>query len=272
MFRYNDPREAAKMRQNIIQCKENGGNTMSSAHLNRSLLSQSLSDLRISAGNNSFSLAQNQPEEDLDIQEICGEEESLNVHNMFQKDTINTTKNVSSIKCNSNHNQNAIKYNSNQLPNEQRSVIDDNSSSSNAVIENNMKCNQLCSDEFTTSGSNINSAISSSKICDRKSNTKTKNTNLKELNISAIEERSIQNSQEDSEQNNSVVLVGHPPKLIDRKYEHHPATSPAGSAVEDGSSTEMTTSRESECSSASSIHEMAKLYEQIGEQKEMVMK
>ena len=63
MFRYNDPREAAKMRLTISNSKEKGTATL--LNHNRSLLSQSLSDLRI-ASNNVLAIAK----EDMEIHEI----------------------------------------------------------------------------------------------------------------------------------------------------------------------------------------------------------
>ena len=73
----------------------------------------------------------------------------------------------------------------------------------------------------------------------------------------------MQNSEEESEANYSLHARSHL-NINDRKIR-------ARTPDSEGYST-MITSHESECSSSSSIPEMAKLYEQIGEQKETVMK
>ena len=86
------------------------------------------------------------------------------------------------------------------------------------------------------------------------------------LDISKIEKKEIpiiQSSEEETETNgplNANIML----KVNGNKVR--------ASTPESGQSSEMTTSHESECSSSSSVQEMAKLYEQIGEQKETVMK
>ena len=272
MFRYNDPREAAKMRLNISQRKENC-NAVNLLNHNRSLLSQSLSDLRI-ASSTSFGLARNLDTEGVGIREIsiedevaiknstnnlCKQENMIIVSDQFNSTMYSKCNNATNF---SNVNASATP-DSNQF--NQISVINNSS-------KNNSKCNIKCISDIEFHKNDVNNSIHTTNYCDDTCKTSTidsseflNNTdNL--LHTSSIENCKtsvMQNSEEESEANYSLHARSHL-NINDRKIR-------ARTPDSEGYST-MITSHESECSSSSSIPEMAKLYEQIGEQKETVMK
>ena len=276
MFRYNDPREAAKMRLTISNSKEKGTATL--LNHNRSLLSQSLSDLRI-ASNNVLAIAK----EDMEIHEIKIEEDLFD-KDSSQKSSNEIIPNVSdNCQNNTNHKQcNDVKHSndnnasatmySNQI--KECSVIAENSKIS-AQDEVSSKCNidyageKIFSepkfDGDTSSDSNKVCDSTNEKSCLRDSICKSPNANCDVLDISKIvpiKSQSLDGSVEvetiDSSHEND--------SLIDNEKRMCLKT------PESGQSSEMTTSHESGCSSTSSMQEMAKLYDQIGEQKETVMK
>ena len=284
MFRYNDPREAAKMRLNISQSKENGAVTL--LHNNRSLLSQSLSDLRI-ASNNGLSLVHNQDREDLKIHEInidddgasfentptalLGEETVINVSDKNQNNANHNKCNYLNGNENINNASNSTMY-SNQL--NQSSVINDNSSRIHLSDQSSAKSDiENASDiSVARSQNDVNSSVNTALSYDgtnMKSLTDCSDKSLCNqsmmLDISKIDKKDIpflQGSEEETELDDSVLKEN--VTKVNRKIR---AKSP-----DSGDSSDMTTSHESECSSSSSIQGMAKLYEQIGEQKDCVMK
>ena len=275
MFRYNDPREAAKMRLNISKSKANGAVTL--LNHNRSLLSQSLSDLRIST-NNSLSLAQNHNANDLGIHEIDFEDGSLAEKTSGQdENTLNASYNN---KINVNHNKCNDYLNDNENVNDASATMYSKQFNQHSVISDNSKTNQLSNGSGTMCKIEAlnDSAISNSKNVDTSScieNT-SDGTNTSSVNNSSDisyfdknipkheKERMpiVQSSEEEKDEN--LLSGDNNLKIVEKSIR---ITTP-----ESGESSDMTTSHESECSSASSIQEIVKLYEQIGEQKETVMK
>merc|ERR1712223_1524432 len=145
MFRYNDPREAAKMRLTISKSKQNGTETLLN-HNRGSLLSQSLSDLRIAS--NTLSIAK----EDMEIHEInfeedlidkdtstpaCKDEPSVNIANRELNNANHKECNISKYDSNDN-NASATMY-SKQIKKD--SVITKNSSEKSVSDEKSSKCN-----------------------------------------------------------------------------------------------------------------------------------
>ena len=274
MFRYNDPREAAKMRLTISKSKENGTETL--LNHNRSLLSQSLSDLRIAS--NTLSIAK----EDMEIHEINFEEDLIERDTLIQTCKDDPTVNIANRDLNNaNHKEcNISKYDNNdnnasatmyskQI--KEDSVIIKNSSEKSASDEKSSKCNIEFTSEIIASDPKCEGDIinESTKVCDssndnsclRDSLCKSPDTNCDVLDISKIEMK--KNSNTDAETTGSSSendsLLGNDKKIGAKR-------------PESGESSEMTTSHESGCSSSSSMLEMAKLYDRIGEQKETVMK
>ena len=274
MFRYNDPREAAKMRLTISKSKENGTETL--LNHNRSLLSQSLSDLRIAS--NTLSIAK----EDMEIHEINFEEDLIDKDTSTQKCKDESSVNIANRDLNNaNHKEcNISKYDSNdnnasatmyskQIKKD--SVITKNSSEKSASDEKSSKCNIEFTSEIIASDPKCEGNITneSIKFCDssndnsclRDSLCKSPDTNCDVLDISKIEIKTNDSAEAEttgsSSENDS--LLGNDKKICVKR-------------PESGESSEMTTSHESGCSSSSSMLEMAKLYDRIGEQKETVMK
>ena len=279
MFRYNDPREAAKMRLNISRSKENGTDTL--LNHNRSLLSQSLSDLRI-ASNNTLSIARDVRIHEINIEDdtydkntsanSCNEENVIHISDTNQNNANHNKCN--NVNTNTNINNASATMYSNRI--NQLSVINDNSSKKHLSNEKGAECNceNVSEPKVSNFTSDDNNLVNTSNNCDgtNEKSIVTDSSNKSfygkhgELDISKIEKKEIpviQSSEEEAETNdplNTNIML----KVNDNKIR--------ASTPESGQSSEMTTSHESECSSSSSMQEMAKLYEQIGEQKETVMK
>ena len=279
MFRYNDPREAAKMRLTISKSKEKGTTTL--LNHNRSLLSQSLSDLRI-ASNHTLSIAK----EDMGIHEINIEEEFQDKDTAIQSSKNSISENVSNTnQNNANHKQcNNIKYDGNEnnasatkYSNQMKeySVITEISSSETLSDEKSSNCNANLASEkiFPDPKCESNNSVNSIETCDstneksllRDSLCKSPDNNCDVLDISKIENKKSPILRSGEEVDTSISLNEDEPLIVSENKIRN-------KTPDSGESSEMTTSHESGSSSTSSMQEMAKLYDQIGEQKETVMK